>query len=87
MVINDPPPPRRQVPPEESDTFLAGTVHRYFDDVKLGSIKSESGRLYSFHAKDWKSQTPPSLGLRVFFELEGIRAVRIQAENYQEKIA
>jgi hypothetical protein len=86
LVINDPPPPRRQEPPEESHTVLAGTVHRYFADVKLGSIKSDSGRLYSFRIANWVStENSPVPGIRVIFELEGICAVRIQAEEYQKK--
>jgi hypothetical protein len=63
--------------------LLKGKVQRYFDDIKMGTIKEEKGDLYSFHRRDWlSSESEPVIGRNVVFEYIGMSAVHIQAKDY-----
>ena len=54
-----------------------GTIIRYFADIRMGTIKGDSGESYTFQGAEWKADGEPTLNQRVGFELEGLRAVKI----------
>jgi len=59
---------------------LKGTVHRYFSDIKMGTIRADNGKKYPFTQADWISEdTTPEAGIDVLFDVEPGRAVNVRA--------
>ena len=76
MIEHNPPP---DVPEKESTApVLNGTVRRYFADIKMGTIRSDGGQIYTFHRSDWLLADEPKAGVRVSFELNGDTPVKIK---------
>jgi len=59
--------------------IFKGTIIRYFADIRMGTIKGDSGESYTFQGAEWKADGEPTLNQRVSFQLEGLRAVKILA--------
>jgi len=65
---------------------VKGTVHRYFGDIKMGTIRADNGKKYPFTQADWMSGDPaPEAGIEVLFDLEPGRAVNIRAFQKTQK--
>jgi len=58
-----------------------GIVQRYFDDIKMGKIQGPDQSLYNFRRSDWISSSEPKAGLKVTFDLDESRPVRIYVEE------
>lgn len=59
---------------------MKGTVHRYFADIKMGTIRADNGKKYPFTQADWMAgDIEPQEGTSVLFDLEPGRAVNIRA--------
>jgi hypothetical protein len=81
MVKFDDPPPDRRPDKQATNVRLRrkGTVDRYFDDIKMGTIRGHGGKKYTFIMADWVSpEMEPKPGLKVVFELDTLRAVNIR---------
>lgn len=76
-----PPPPLRTKKHSTSVQLKRGTIHAYFEDEKLGTIKGKIGKKYPFHRSDFISDIEPKLGMKVVFEVEGFRAVKIRRHD------
>jgi len=60
-------------------TQLKGYVQRYFPDIRMGTLKSDSMNSYSFHLSDWSDRnSEPAGGQRVTFDIRGNRATNIK---------
>jgi hypothetical protein len=82
MEKTNKPPSRLTGAPKTAEPFLRGSVQRYFSDVRLGSIKSDAGKIYNFKGADWLTPaTTPQVGVRIMFEQNGALAVKIQVED------
>lgn len=63
--------------PKRPGPLFNGTIIRYFADIRMGTIKGDSGESYTFQGAEWKADGQPALDQRVSFQLEGLRAVHI----------
>ncbi|HTK84084.1 MAG TPA: hypothetical protein VL625_03265 [Patescibacteria group bacterium] len=63
--------------PKQPDPAFKGTIIRYFADIRMGTIKGDSGESYTFQGAEWKAEGEPKVDQRVSFQLEGLRAVNI----------
>jgi hypothetical protein len=60
---------------------MRGKIQRYFDHLKMGTIRTKSGIKYMFSKVDWTSDgVEPREGMEVAFQGEMDRAVQIKAE-------
>jgi hypothetical protein len=59
----------------------SGIVLRYFEDIKMGTIQADDSESYTFKRADWISSSEPKAGMKVTFELEKNRPVRIRVEE------
>jgi hypothetical protein len=83
MKFDGPMPCRRSGAPTYSDLHLRGKVHCYFDDVKMGSITGDNGRMYGFQKSGWDSpEIKPEAGMRTVFGLDVQQAVNIRIEDF-----
>jgi hypothetical protein len=79
IKINDPARRRRPGVQANDGPFINGTVHCYFDDINMGTIRGHGGKKYSFTKADWFTPgIEPKAGLNVVFELDAIRAFNIR---------
>lgn len=67
--------------PTRPGPIFNGTIIRYFTDIRMGTIKGDSGESYTFQGAEWKAEGEPAVDQRVSFELEGLRAVKISPEK------
>jgi hypothetical protein len=59
---------------------VKGIVHRYFSDIKMGTIRADNGKKYPFTQTDWMSgDADPEAGVNVLFDVEPGRAVNVRA--------
>ena len=62
-------------------SMKSGVVQRYFEDIKMGTIKGTDALSYSFKRSDWISTSEPNAGMKVRFELEKDTPVKIRVEE------
>ena len=61
---------------------MKGSIHRYFADIKMGTIQGENGIKYSFTETDWLSrETEPREGMQVVFDLGPRRAMNVKVKD------
>jgi hypothetical protein len=66
----------------ERGLTMKGSIHRYFDDIKMGTIQGENGIKYSFTEADWLSgETEPREGMQVVFDLGPRRAMNVKVKK------
>lgn len=60
---------------------LKGWVHRYFPDIKMGTIRTDDLSSYAFQLSDWAStDAEPKNGQRVRFTAKNHRASNIKLD-------
>jgi len=61
---------------------LKGYVHRYFPDIKMGTLRTDSMDSYAFSLADWAtSEIEPKNGQRVTFTAKGHRASNVKLDS------
>jgi hypothetical protein len=65
----------------EGRSMASGVIQRYFDDIKMGTIQGTDMGSYSFKRADWISSSEPKAGIKVTFELEQNRPVKIRVKE------
>jgi len=67
---------------ESESAQRMGVIQRYFTDIRMGTVKTETMDAYSFNGDDWTGTSgDPVAGQRVTFDVVRGRATNIRPDS------
>jgi hypothetical protein len=63
---------------DETPAEITGVIQRYFSDIEMGTIKTESHDAYPFKLSEWVGPSVPVSGQRVTFRAKNNQAIKVK---------